>query len=73
MRPALLVIDMQEHFRAGMAERLVVRLNSLADACRRLGAPVVFTQHGHRGLEHAAQAEAASVLVRWWTAGGSIQ
>lgn len=73
MKPALLVIDMQQHFRGGMAELLVARLNALADACRALHVPVVFTQHGHRGLERPAQAEAASVLVRWWTAAGSIQ
>lgn len=44
MRPALLLIDMQEHFREGMAERLITQLNSLLATCRRLRIPVNFTQ-----------------------------
>lgn len=70
MRPALLLIDLQEHFREGMAERLVVRLNSLIDACHRLHMPVIFTQHGHPDPEAE---ESTSVLVRWWGADGSIR
>lgn len=38
------VACLQEHFRDGMAERLVRRLNSLAAACRAAGVPVIFTQ-----------------------------
>lgn len=63
---------MQEHFRAGMAEEVLQPLNALIDACRALGVPVVFTQHGHKGLDRPAEAEAASVLVKWWGADGSI-
>ncbi len=44
MRPVLIIIDMQEHFRDGMAERILPQLNSLIDACRRLGVPIIFTQ-----------------------------
>ena len=69
MRPVLLVIDMQEHFRE-MAERCLPALNTLIDACHSLGIPVIYTQHGH--LDPEAEA-ASSVLVRWWGAGGSIR
>lgn len=44
MQPALLLIDMQEHFREGMAERILPQLNALVDACRRLRVPIIFTQ-----------------------------
>jgi nicotinamidase-related amidase len=71
MRPALLLIDMQEHFREGMAERLVRRLNPLAAACRAVGAPVIFTQHGHPDSD--LHDPSPSVLVNWWSAEGSIR
>lgn len=70
MRPALLIIDMQEHFREGMAEVIVDRLNVLADVCRQLRVPIICTQHGH---ENPAAEEQSSVLVRWWTLRGSIR
>lgn len=70
MRAVLLLIDMQEHFREGMAERLLPQLNSLVDACRRLRVPIIFTQHGH---PDPAAEERSSVLVRWWGADGSIR
>ncbi|KAL4424380.1 hypothetical protein ABPG75_001681 [Micractinium tetrahymenae] len=70
MRPVLLLIDMQEHFREGMAERIVPQLNALIDACHRLRVPIIFTQHGHPDPEAE---ECSSVLVRWWGADGSIR
>ncbi|KAL4420862.1 hypothetical protein ABPG77_002821 [Micractinium sp. CCAP 211/92] len=70
MRPVLIIIDMQEHFRDGMAERILPQLNSLIDACRRLGVPIIFTQHGH---PDPVAEERSSVLVRWWGADGSIR
>lgn len=62
---------MQEHFR-GMAETILRPLNALVDACHETRVPVIFTQHGHTDLDRPAEAEASSVLVRWWTAAGSI-
>ncbi|KAI7844727.1 hypothetical protein COHA_001814 [Chlorella ohadii] len=62
---------MQEHFREGMAERLVLRLNPLAAACRAAEAPVIFTQHGHPDSD--LRDPSPSVLVNWWSAQGSIR
>lgn len=53
-----------------MAERIVGPLNALIDTCRQLRVPIIFTQHGHPDLEAE---EATSVLVRWWSAAGSIR
>jgi nicotinamidase-related amidase len=70
MKPTLLLIDMQEHFRDGMAALIVDRLNTLVDVCRQLQLPIICTQHGH---PDPAAEERSSVLVRWWTAQGSIR
>lgn len=59
-RCALLVIDMQEFFRA-MAEPILPRVNNLVDACRAAGVPVFFTRHGHRDLSVDG-----GMLARWW-------
>lgn len=67
---ALLIVDMQNHFRTGMADQIVDRLNSLAAACHRASIPVLYTQHGH---PDPAKDESESVLVAWWGAGGSIR
>jgi hypothetical protein len=69
MRPVLLVIDMQQHFRE-MAKSCLPPLNALIGTCHSLSIPVIYTQHGH--LDPEAE-EASSVLVRWWGAGGSIR
>lgn len=57
-RSALLVVDMVRHFvepsgRCFLpaAPAAVERAARLADAYRRLGAPVMMTRHGHRGPE----------------------
>jgi nicotinamidase-related amidase len=66
---ALVIIDMQEHFRP-CAAPLIPRLASLAAAARSAGVPVVWTQHGHP--DPAADA-AHSNLVRWWGPDNSIE
>jgi len=47
---ALLVIDMQEHFRS-IGSHLVPELNATIKAFRAKQLPVIFTQHGHRKVE----------------------
>ena len=47
---ALLIIDMQEHFRP-IAAGVVTELNATIGAFRAAGLPVVFTQHGHRNAQ----------------------
>lgn len=67
---ALLVIDMQEHFRTGAAERIVKRINCLIDACAARDVPIFFTQHGH---PKPVEEEKTNVLVHWWGAENSIK
>ena len=43
---ALIVIDMQEHFRE-IAEPIISELNKTIEACHLVSIPVIFTQHGH--------------------------
>jgi nicotinamidase-related amidase len=47
---ALLLIDMQEHFRE-MAVKIVPELNATISTFRAAQLPVIFTQHGHRKVE----------------------
>ena len=69
MAMALVVIDMQEHFRA-VADPLVPRVAALAAAARAAGCRVVWTQHGH---PDPVADEARSPLVRWWGPEASIR
>lgn len=66
----MIVIDMQEHFRDGMADRILLELNRVIDLCHELLIPVIFTQHGH---SDPAAEEETNVLVKWWGAQGSIK
>lgn len=69
MKCAMLVIDMQEHFRE-IGAAIVPHLNAAICGARRHGIPILFTQHGHRDPEAE---EETSVLVAWWGATGSIR
>jgi nicotinamidase-related amidase len=66
---ALIVIDMQNEF-ASMAKPILSEVNATIARARRAGIPVIFTQHGHPDPESE---EKTSVLVRWWSASGSIR
>ncbi len=55
---ALLVIDMQEHFRE-MARQILSPLKAIIARFRSKGLPVFFTQHMHRNREDG-------MLFRWW-------
>ena len=66
---ALVIIDMQEHFRS-CAVPLVPRLAHLASSARATGVPVIWTQHGHP--DPAADASHSN-LVRWWGPDDSIE
>ena len=59
-KTALLVIDMQEHFRP-LAEPLAHTIVPLIDAFRAGGAGVLFTRHGHRD-----PAKDGGMLLTWW-------
>ena len=64
---ALLVIDMQEHFR-DMGTAIVPELNSTIKECRVKHIPVIFTQHGHKHVELDS-----GVLGKFWGHGNMIQ
>ena len=64
---ALLVIDMQEHFR-DMGAAIVPELNSTIKECRVKRIPVIFTQHGHKYVELDS-----GVLGKFWGYGNMIQ
>lgn len=66
---ALLVIDMQNHF-APMCKPILSEVNATIASARQAGVPVIFSQHGHPDPEND---EKTSVLVRWWSASGSIR
>ncbi len=66
---ALLVIDMQNTF-ASAAKPILAEVNTTIASARRAGIPVIFSQHGHSNPE---EEEKTSVLVRWWSASGSIR
>jgi len=57
---ALLVIDMQEHFRY-CAEPLLPKLIQLAQVCKSHDVLTIFTQHGHRD-----RSQDGGALARWW-------
>lgn len=57
---ALLVMDMQEHFRP-LAREILPPLMELIAACRRRGVPVIYTQHAHRGPSRDG-----GMLAQWW-------
>eukprot|EP00884_Botryococcus_braunii_P013372 jgi/Botrbrau1/22035/Bobra.0024s0048.1 len=68
-RYALLVIDMQEHFRAA-AKGILEELNGIIRFLKTRGIPVVYSQHGHKDLESEIE---TSPLVKWWGVEGSIR
>lgn len=57
---ALIVVDMQEHFRA-LAGGIMPRLAELIAACRRRNLPVIYTQHAHQSLQRDG-----GMLAQWW-------
>jgi isochorismate hydrolase len=57
---ALLVIDMQEYFRA-MAAPILPGLKKVILAARRRGVPVIYTQHGHGDPQ-----KDGGMLGAWW-------
>lgn len=59
-RIALLVVDVQEHF-AGICAPILDTIRKAVDACRKLGVPVFFTQHGHADPERDG-----GMLGEWW-------
>ena len=59
-KSALLVVDVQEYF-ADMCRPIVTTIRGAVDACRELGVPVVFTQHGHADPE-----DDGGMLGEWW-------
>ena len=64
---ALLVIDMQEHFR-DIGAAIVPELNSTIKECRAKQIPVIFTQHGHKHVELDS-----GVLGKFWGYRNMIQ
>lgn len=71
--PALIVVDMQEHFRDGMAETIVENVNNLVGECLQNSIPITFTQHGHLDRDFEKPPKPANVLVKWWGASNSIR
>jgi isochorismate hydrolase len=59
-RSALLVVDMQEHFRS-MAGEILPRLVELARVCRQHKIPVIYTRHGHKNARTDG-----GMLAEWW-------
>ena len=57
---ALLMVDMQEHFRP-LAREILPPLTELIAACRRRGVPVIYTQHVHQD-----PARDGGMLAQWW-------
>ncbi len=60
-RCALMVIDMQEHFRF-TAAAILENITALVQACRKCGMPVIFTRHGHRDPDVDG-----GMLGVWWS------
>ena len=57
---ALLVIDMQRYF-AAMCAPIQTTVKETVEACRALGMPVFYTQHGH-----ADPNADGGMLASWW-------
>lgn len=57
---ALLIIDMQEYFRA-VATPILPSLRSLIQCCRQAKLPIIFTRHAHRD-----PAIDGGMLAKWW-------
>jgi len=57
---ALLIIDMQEYFRA-MAEPILPDLFPLIECCRQVKLPVIFTRHAHKD-----PLIDGGMLAKWW-------
>jgi isochorismate hydrolase len=62
---ALLVIDMQEYFRA-IASPIIGNVLSIIEDCRKKGVRVIYTRHGHKDV-----AKDGGMLGEW--RGGLIQ
>jgi isochorismate hydrolase len=58
---ALLVIDMQEHFRES-AQQIIPNVQNVIKTCHQLNIPAFFTQHGHMDFE-----KDGGILAKWWT------
>jgi nicotinamidase-related amidase len=58
---ALLVIDMQEHFRDSAAD-IIENVQNVIKTCNELEMPVFYTQHGHKDLE-----KDGGMLAKWWS------
>jgi len=70
-KTALLVIDMQEHFRPMTTTALPNILKLCQYFSQTLSEPVIFTQHGHSNAE-LTTVPSPSMLVRKWGPEGSI-
>jgi isochorismate hydrolase len=57
---ALLVIDMQEHFRES-AQDIISNVQDVINTCHELNMPIFFTQHGHKDIQ-----KDGGVLAKWW-------
>jgi len=57
---ALLVVDMQEQFRA-LTGDILPRLRQLIATCRRRGVAVIYTQHAHQDEDVDG-----GMLAQWW-------
>jgi nicotinamidase-related amidase len=58
---ALLVIDMQEHFRES-ATGIISNVRDVIQTCHDLEVPIFYTQHGHKDIKVDGGA-----LAKWWT------
>jgi len=56
----LLVIDIQEYFRA-LAEPILPNLKLLIQCCRMTNVPVIFTRHAHKNPD-----QDGGMLAKWW-------
>jgi isochorismate hydrolase len=57
---ALLVVDMQEHFRS-MAGAILPRISKLVQVCRQSKVAVIYTRHGHKSTQSDG-----GMLAQWW-------
>jgi isochorismate hydrolase len=59
-RCALLVIDMQEYFKA-VASGIIGNILSIIEACHARGMRVIFSRHGHKDIS-----KDGGMLDKWW-------